>query len=218
MAVPWPPYLQHGSHPTFFQQPAKSSTRRGAFFWRNPHGTWKSSISSEGLPSLQRLVESYGRTGDQLEERLAKRPGVDILHEVLQVATPLSRTTRNLQAALQEAREAVDDPDIINLRDSAGDAHRTFETVRQDARHTLQFLLALQAERQSIQAANLARAGYRLHLLAAVFLPITAIAAIFGMNLSSGLESVAPPFPFWALSAGLVFSGWLLLRWSDRSE
>jgi hypothetical protein len=192
----------------------KSSERRGAFFWRNPRGEWKSSISSEGLISLQRLVEGYARSADQLEDRLEQKPGSDGLHDVLQIATPMSRTLRNLHQALQSAREAVDDPEIINLRDLAGEAERTFDTVRQDARHGLQFLLAQQAEQQAVQAAHLARAGYRLNLLAAVFLPITAVGAIFGMNLTSGLETFAAPVVFWLVSAATAVSGWLLLRWS----
>src|SRR5690606_3368516 len=111
-----------------------------------------------------------------------------------------------------------DDPEIINLRDLAGDAERIFEMTLQDARNSLQFLLAQQAEKQSAEAANLARAGHRLNLLAAFFLPVTAISAIFGVNLPSGLETALAPALFWLIAAASIVFGWLLLRRSQRNE
>ncbi len=194
----------------------KSSERRGVFFWRQPNGTWKSTLSSEGLTSLQRLVENYARTADQLEDRLDEEPDADSLHDILQIATPMSRTSRNLHQALQSARELVADPEIINLRDLAGEAERTFEMTLQDARNSLQFLLAQQAEKQSAESANLARAGHRLNLLAAFFLPVTAVSAIFGVNLPSGLETALAPALFWLIAAASILVGWLLLRRSQR--
>lgn len=196
----------------------RSSERRGVFFWRDPAGRWKSSVSSEGLVSLQGLVEKFARDADELEDRLEEMPGAAALHDILQVATPMARTMRNLHHALQAAREAVDDPEIINLRDLAGEAERTFEAVLHDARHGLQFLMAEQAEKQALEAANLGRAGYRLNLLAAFFLPMTAIAAIFGMNLESGLEHFAAPAIFWAVSAVSILCGWVLLRRSRKPD
>lgn len=197
---------------------AKSLARRSAFFWRSPEGNWKSSIASEGLPSLRRVVEGYDRIAAQLEERLAKRPDAEELHEILQITTPLTRTSRNLHQALQAAREAVDDPDIINLRDLAGEAERILDMVRQEARHGLQFLLTRRAGEQAVEAARLARAGYKLNLLAAVFLPVAAIAALFGMNLSSGVETTAAPFLFWIVAGLTLLSGWFFFRWSRHRD
>jgi hypothetical protein len=47
-----------------------------------------------------------------------------------------------------------------------------------------------------------------LNVLVAFFFPIATLTAIFGVNLRTGLEEVAPPFLFLAVIAlGLVFGG-----------
>lgn len=196
----------------------KGSKRRGIFYWRDPGGTWKSSVSSDGLLSLHRLVEDYARTAEKLEDRLDVQAEADELHEILQIATPMTRASRNLHRALQTAREAIDDPEIINLRDLAGEAERTFELTHQEAIIRLQFLLAEKAEKQAEEAAKLNRAGYRLNLLAAFFLPVAAISSIFGMNLPTGFETTIAPASFWIVAGASLFCGWLLFRRALRDH
>jgi Mg2+ and Co2+ transporter CorA len=58
------------------------------------------------------------------------------------------------------------------------------------------------------------RAGHRLNFLAAIFLPLTAVASVFGMSLPSGLEN-SPTWVFWSvllfgLLLGIVIRGLLL--------
>ena len=194
---------------------ADSFRRKAAFFWRDPKGLWRSTASVEGLRSLQRLVESYSSAAQELEDRLEGAEGAVALHEVVSRALPLARSARNLHAALQEARQAVDDPDVINLRDLAGEAERTLELVREDAKVGLDFLLARKSEEQAEQSALIARTGHRLNLLAVVFLPITALGAIFGMNLSHGFEHAGPAL-FWMVTAATIVCGWWLLSWTRR--
>src|SRR5690606_34199777 len=137
------------------------------------------------------------------------------LHDVMSRSVPLARAARNLHLALQEARQAVDDPELINLRDQAGEAERTLELVREDARIGLEFLLARKSEEQTGPAARLAQAGFRLNLLAAVFLPVTALGAIFGMNLRNGFERAGPGL-FWLVTLATVACGGWLLSWTRR--
>jgi len=54
--------------------------------------------------------------------------------------------------------------------------------------------------------------GHRLNILAAVFLPLTAIAALFGMNLNSGIDG-SSTFTFWLVSVGAIALGSLVRRW-----
>ncbi len=190
--------------------------RKAAFFWRDPQGRWKSTFSVEGLRSLQRLVEGYAQTAQQLEERLEKEDDTAAtLHEIVSRCVPVGRATRNLHHALQEARQAVDDPELINLRDLAGEAERTIELVREDARVGLEFLLARKSEEQAEQAGRIARTGHRLNLLAAVFLPVTAIGGLFGMNLHNGFEGAGPVL-FWLVTLAAGVAGGLLLAWTRR--
>ncbi|MBC8012001.1 MAG: hypothetical protein H7067_18095 [Burkholderiales bacterium] len=195
---------------------AGSYKRKAVFFWRDAKGAWKSTASVEGLRSLQRLVESFAQAANELEERLDKGDdSAATLHEVVSRSVPLARAARNLHLALQEARQAVEDPELINLRDLAGEAERTLELVREDAKVGLEFLLARKSEEQAEQATRIAETGHRLNLLAAVFLPITALGAIFGMNLAHGFER-AGPVMFWFITLATIGCGWALLQWTRR--
>lgn len=188
---------------------------KSAFFWRDPKGQWRSTVSVEALCSLQRLVDDYVKAAQELEDRLEKGDGARNLHEVLSRSVPLARSARNLHGALQEARQAVDDPELINLRDLAGEAERTLELVREDARIALDFLLARKSEEQAEQSARIAETGHRLNLLAAVFLPVTAFGAVFGMNLAHGFEGAGPGL-FWVVAIGAMAGGAWLLGWTRR--
>jgi hypothetical protein len=65
--------------------------------------------------------------------------------------------------------------------------------------------------RSSFDIAEAAEAAQRLNLLVALFLPLTAVASVFGMNLPSGLESAAAPLLVWFVLVAEVVVG-LLLR------
>ena len=134
---------------------------------------------------------------------------------MLRTIAPLHRTIRNLYAVLQEARTLTpDDREIINARDSVGEIERTIELLHGDVKNGMDFMIAHQAEQQAEQSRNMAVAGHRLNLLAAAFLPITALGAVFGMHLTHGLEGIVSPVYFWGCSA----SGSLAVCCSPRSS
>lgn len=77
------------------------------------------------------------------------------------------------------------------------------ELLLTDAKHALDYTMAQQAEEQSRADRELAANAERLNRLAALFLPLTLLASLFGMNLPSGLETTSP-VAFWVvLGAGL---------------
>lgn len=192
------------------------SRRKSAIFWRDPQGKWRSTLSVEGLRSLQRLVEDYSRVAQELEERLDKEEDTAAsLRQIVSRCIPVTRSARNLHHALQEARQAIDDPELINLRDLAGEAERTLELVREDAQSGFEFLRARTAEEQAAQSARIARTGHRLNLLAAIFLPVTAIGGLFGMNLTHGFEEAGPVL-FWLVTFAAGAAGGLMLGWTRR--
>ena len=74
-----------------------------------------------------------------------------------------------------------------------------------DARNGLDYTIARQAEEQARNSEQLVASGYRLNLIVAIFLPLTALGSAFGMNLNSGLEAIRTPLLFWGvLVFGLV--------------
>ena len=64
--------------------------------------------------------------------------------------------------------------------------------------------MARRAEEQARTGREMAAASHRLNIIAAIFLPLTALGSMFGMNLVSGLEK-QPIWLFWAvLVAGVA--------------
>jgi hypothetical protein len=182
------------------------SDRTSRLFWRSPDGRWDSSSLGGGVQSLLRHLAEFAKAIDTLEERTAQAQQARDYFAILQQVTPLQRTSRNLASALQDAREGIPaDRDLIVARDRANSLERGCELLHADASHGLDFTIARQGEEMAKASQDLALAGHRLNLLAAVFLPISAVASVFGMNLVSGLEGIAVPWLFWlALLLGLV--------------
>lgn len=185
-------------------------TRAARLFWRAPDGSFKAKESrGDGLPSLKRHVEAFKAAVQDLDDRVDRAQRADEIYQVLRAATPLSRTTRNLHKALQEAREGVEDRELISLRDLAGEIERTAELVVTDAKNALDYLEAKAAEEQAGFAKKAAEAQHRLNLLAAMFFPITAIGSVLGIELTKGLEDQGA-WLFWSIVVSALVIGVLV--------
>ncbi len=188
-------------------------TRAAKLFWRAPDGAWRATGAgqSSGLPVLKRHLDALRGALQQLDARVDAGKSAQDFFSVLNEATPLQRTSRNTHKALQEARDGVDDKEIISLRDTAGELERAAELLVGDARNALDFTVAKNAEAQAASGAQAVEAQHRLNLLAALFFPVTAIGSILGINLHTGLEG-APPVLFWivlvlAFAVGFAIRG-----------
>lgn len=172
---------------------ANDPDRKTRLFWRAPNGTWESSSQGSGVQSLLRHLAEFAKVIDALEERLLNAPLAHDYFSILQHVSPLWRTTRHMASAFQVARDlAENDRDLIIARDKAGNLERACELLHADAVHGLDYTIARQGE-------EMANAGHRLNLMAALFLPLSAMTSIFGMQLSSGLENIASPWLFWGV-------------------
>lgn len=183
-----------------------TTAREGAFFWCDAQGDWKASGSGAGLGALKTHLEEYERAVDALDTQLDQAQNATTFFRVLEAAAPLHRAAKNQYAALQSARDALPDlHEIISLRDAAADIERAAELLEIDARNALNYHIARQNEEQSRLTLEMTRAGHRLNFLAMLFLPLTAVTSVFGMNLQSGLENSSPAL-FW----GVLLFGLLL--------
>lgn len=176
-------------------------------FWRAPDGAWKAAGLGSGIGALEQHVGEFELHVDDVEEKLGRAASAQEWFEVLKLATPLQRTVHHLAAALQAAREAVEDRALIDLRDRAVELERTLDLLTVEARDALDFVAAQKAETQAQHSLELARESHRLNVVTAVFLPITALASIFSMTMRSGLETWGAPWTFWGVVAGGVVLG-----------
>lgn len=190
--------------------------RSPRFFWREPDAAWKSSGLGTGVQALKAHLAEYAASLDRLDDELEAANSARDYYRLLQAVAPMHRSTRNLHATLQQARELLPaERELINLRDAAGNLERTAELLHQDIKNGLDFTVANQTEEQSRRGYEMSVAAHRLNLLVAIFFPIATLSTIFGMNLPHGLENQAittPFLPFWAvlgvgLLSGLVLTG-----------
>lgn len=186
--------------------------RSGRVFWRKPDGAWQSNDLGNGAASLTRHLAEYADLIDRYDRQEDEAASVSDYFAVLEGMSPLSRTVRNLHAALQDAREKMpDDRDLINARDRVYELERSADLLLADVRNALEYAVAKKAEEQAATTHQMAVSSHRLNMLVAFFFPIATLTAVFGTNLAHPLERyLPPPYAFFAvLATGLVLGSGL---------
>ncbi len=178
-------------------------------YWRKPDGSWRSSASSATtINALRAQMEEIAAAIDALEAQTARAVRAKDWFAILHAVAPLHRTVLGQAATLQEARElAKTDRDLISLRDLAQENERAVELIATHARAGLDFTIAQNAEDSAAATEHVVQSQHRLNLVAATFLPISALGALLGTNLKSGLETWNAPYAFWAVAAVALFVG-----------
>ena len=187
--------------------------REGVLFWRDPAGNWLSGRSNSGAQALSAHVQNYADLDVAMAQKFEKANDTKSLHELLGAVTPLARAAHNMHAALQDAREAVKgDKTIIELRDRAYEVDRNLDILVHDIQHAIAYRAAREAEEQNRLTREALRASHRLNVLAALFLPLTAIASIFSMDLKHGLNRDSVLL-FWLVAAASIAIGIGVKEW-----
>ncbi len=191
--------------------------RKAALFWRNPEGEWKSNLQGHGIASLNEHLRGFDTRLTDLENAENHANTAIEYHSVLEEIAPVLRTSRGLHRAMQQAREFLkSERELINLRDQAAGIERTAELLLQDAQFGLNFTVARQAEAQAITARQMSATAHRLNLLAAFFLPMTALASIFGMDVHSTVSD--SPVNFWLILASGLLLGLFVMSLLMKKE
>jgi Mg2+ and Co2+ transporter CorA len=177
----------------------RTPERTAIYFYRNPEGNWFSTARGSGLAAFQQYMEAYERAIDDLEDKMLKANNATGFFEILQAIQPIHQAAANMHNTLQSARDqAGPDKILITMRDRSADADRAAALIHEEARNAMDYNLAMQAERQASHAQRIETASHRLNVLASIFLPVMAMASLFGMNLPSGLETGGPWY-FWGI-------------------
>ena len=184
--------------------------RKARIMWRNPAGVWAWDKDGSEVNLLKRHVSVFSEKVEALETELQNSAGAADYFRLLQAVAPLHRTSRNLHSTLQQARDLVPgDRDLIVARDVAGDIERAFELLHMDAKNGLDYTVARQTEEQAERSYEMTNSAHRLNVMAAIFLPITALTSIFGMNAPG--PQLFSHF-FWAIVVGGILAGVLLAQ------
>lgn len=212
----------------FHQLPMTGDPERlSVLLWRAPEGGWKAIVERpEGQDNvvcpadkaMAALLQSYEERIDALELLYREAANAKQLFEVLRQTIPVLRSMKNLSATLQGAREHF--PKLKHLlvwREEAHGLERAVDLLFEEARAALDFSNAEQAELQAQANLEMARAAHRLNLIVVIFLPLTAIASAFGMNIVSGLEETGP-WLFWSIIGLAIVSGFTARQFIARNR
>jgi hypothetical protein len=187
--------------------------REGRFFWRQPDGMWSSSSHGAGIGSLAKHTDEYSdliQKYDQSEEQAVSAPDY---FRVINDLSPLLRAARHLHQVLQDGRKMCpEDRELINLRDAAYEIERNAELLYNDAKNSLEFLVARRTEEQAQTSHRMEMAAHRLNLLAAFFLPLATISSILEVGPDQMTKHLQNPVSLITLAAIGLAGGWLLTR------
>ena len=191
---------------------ADDDERQGRLFWRLPDGSWRSSDFGPGVKALGTHLNEFAEVlegFDRLEETAST---ADEYFAVARPLAPLQRTTRNMYAALQEARQLCSaSRSLINYRDRAYDLDRMAELIYQGAKNGLDFAVAKRSEELAKDSHRMAISAHRLNLLVALFFPVATLSSIFGVNFRHGWEEKSAPLPFLIVMGAGIACGMLLM-------
>ena len=160
---------------------------------------------AERLPELEQLVmQSDLRQPEELLERLFL-----LRHELL-IARTMSAQSHDVYARMASLERVVPEAD----RPFAGDLSEQFDRVRSIADGESQFLFGVIDLYQTRVTTKMTMAMERLAVIAAVTLPVTAIASIYGMNVIVNSRTHVVQLSIVLLVMVTVSS--LLLRWTKK--
>jgi hypothetical protein len=187
--------------------------RTAILFWRSPAGHWKTSQGKAGFPALLKYLQDYTTQEENLRQIYLQATCAEDYFRLLEGMTPLRLAVTNLHDAFQAAREGIpDDPNLIDLRDWAYETERTLDLLYENTKNAMNFSMARRAEEQTQLSISALESSDRLNILAAVFLPITAISSVFGMNLVSGVEQ-SHLITLWSVLVVGIVLGFAVRRW-----
>ena len=189
--------------------------RKPALFWRSPEGEWKTNLQGTGLAALNDHMRTFDNKLTELEDAENLASTATEYHTVLEKLAPVLRSSRGLHRTMQQARELVKgERELINFRDQAAAIERNSELLLQDAQFGLNFTVARQAEAQAATARQMAATAHRLNLLAALFLPLTALASVFGMEIHSKLPDTQANF--WLICVCGILLGFVVMSFLGK--
>jgi hypothetical protein len=197
--------------------------REGVLFWRTPAGEWQCNRGGPGPGGIKRHVQTYSDLEAKLTADYERELDLNELFDLVETLTPLVRSVRNMHQALQTAREGIkQDPFLIELRDLSYEPMRNLELLSEDVRNAIQHRTAREAEAQACLTRQTLQASHRLNILAALFFPLTAVASLFGMNLTHGLDEHDVSI-FWVVASisiglGFIMKGWVLAKSAEKPK
>ncbi|MCU0795002.1 MAG: CorA family divalent cation transporter [Akkermansiaceae bacterium] len=191
-------------------RPEDEEVRRPVLIWVQPDGTSKSNLPSGGWMALEEHLGSYRKAIHELDDAVDVAATPRDAFEVVKRCQPLLRSTRNLLAVLEDARKArPDERRFLLARDQAIDLERAMDLASGDAKASMDFTMAVNAEAQARASYEAGMEARRLNRLVAFFFPLATLVAVFGMNPPAEIFHMHGVGTVIAVGIGIGFLVWL---------
>ncbi len=196
---------------------ADENERRGLLFWRDDSGEWHASNGDPGKVAIPNFLNSYVKRLEEFDTLEARAQRADEYLQLLDGLAPLVRSTRNLHAVLDEARQAFPKVrELIDYRDRAYEISRTAELLYSDSKNSMEIAVVRRAEEQAESSKQQAAAAHRLNKMAALFFPLATLGTIFGTTFTDNWSWSQTPLAFATFIVGGLLAGWVLARFISR--
>lgn len=196
---------------------ADENERKGLLFWRDETGEWRASNGDPGKVAIPNFLNSYVKRLDEFDALESRAQRADEYLLLLDGLAPLVRSTRNLLAVLDEARQEFPKVrELIDYRDRAYDLSRTAELLYSDSKNSMEIAVVRRAEEQAESSKQQAEAVHRLNKMAALFFPLATLGTIFGTTLTENWSWSQTPFAFASFVVGGLLAGWALASFVSR--
>jgi len=177
---------------------ADEASRRGRFFWRNAAGKWHSSDFGDGPASLHKHLDQYSQAliaMEELETRVVANASPTMLDKINRAKRNLLVLRRGiwpqrdaLNVLIRDPSQFVTDETKVFLRDCHDHCTQVadvLETFRETAGALLSTYLSALGNKQN----EVMRV---LTIMSSIFIPLTFMAGIYGMNFEAMPELKNP--------------------------
>ena len=166
---------------------------------------------------IERLIFDIARATDTAEDRLLDEGAPPSAHDLNLLRRSILRVRRQLKSVQQLLAQVSTDPALVLDGDDRQTLLRSSEHLRlyieslEDSRARIELL---QEHADAERAGTMARSSLDLTIVATVFLPLTFVSGLLGINVA-GIPDEHNPSAFWIVTGTLVVIAlvvWVLLR------
>jgi zinc transporter len=166
---------------------------------------------------IERLIFDIARATDAAEDRLLDESAPPSARDLNLLRRSILRVRRQLKSVQQLLAQVSTDPALVLDGDDRQTLLRSSEHLRLYIESLEDFRARIELLQENVdaqRAATMAQTSLDLTIVATVFLPLTFISGLLGMNVA-GIPDEHNPWAFWIVSGALVVIAlvvWVLLR------
>lgn len=184
---------------------SNEKSRRGACCWITPEGVLRFYPETE---NFETIFNSYRNRLHHLEKEYKTANTAIQYFNILEEIIPFYFASMRMASAMQAARDAAPTcRQVLLWRDETYEIQREAEILQICAKNALDYHQAKSVEDLSKITYDLSKTSHRLNMMATFFVPMMAVAGLFGMNIHTGFEKSESSLLFWSIAFASILIG-----------